>query len=496
MLTAPRPCMPGRPAGHGLAWLVGSLLSVAPPASAAEPAPDEEAGSFVIVDRAAWLHLAPEDGAARLRAAPLDAAPEHAASPSLVLLRRGPPRNGFLPVKVISHSAPEHEQFGAAPPDQAPPEWSHCYVQPPILAQAQIDAWVRVDDLLPVLTRDVDLTLEDGTRVQLAKGLSVTGSRGRLRVRGIHMDIVLDTLPRGATATAYNRTEPPAQRLLIAEQAGTGSWMVQPTWSVLLDARGDQVLPKRNTADRGEAVDVLRDRCIRVAFPAAVGPVPRVDESALRGPVTYPIWAERGAAIRLERGTPLGRTGDNLVLWTRRDCDWSEDKGLCCKPLAGIELQGTDEAVCFETAMPEQGAARDLAKVLADRARRMTYKLQTASGLDARVKVGAITVRGTMTESDVRAVLNSETKAFAYCYDRRLGHDPTLAGQVQLRFAVAPDAHARNVVVVRDQLNAPTVTTCIAQRLEIPAFVPQLGQPASMVEVDLQFSTGAARKAE
>ncbi len=465
--------------------LLPLVLSLSAPAAASD-----DAGAFITVDRAAWLYLTPDAEGARLRSTDLPQAPEFTDAPVVVLLQMGPARNGWIPARIVTHDAPRRSDGGLLPPDATPSDWSHCYAQPPVLAQTRLDVYVRDRDVLPVLTRDVQLERADGAVIQLERGLTLIGSGKRYRVRGTHIDLIVDDLPKDAIGEGYTRDRPPAQRLFVAEQSG-GTWAVQPTYQIVLDAQDDALsLAKHNhTQGPSASVQVLRDRCVRVAFSEPVSPVPRQDETRLRGASTWPITVPPGVAVTSFQGERLGETGAAVVLWSRQQCGHDEHRGMCCDPVPGTQAEHLFGGLCYRTQIPDQHAGRSLERVFTDRSRRMREAIGTAVAVVPTVTILDLETQGVLSADAARAVLESELDAFETCYARRLPLQPSLAGDVRMRFAVGPNAHARTPRVLSDSFGGPTVLDCINDRLEIPAFVDQVGQAASIVDVTLRFRT-------
>jgi hypothetical protein len=80
--------------------------------------------------------------------------------------------------------------------------------------------------------------------------------------------------------------------------------------------------------------------------------------------------------------------------------------------------------------------------------------------------------------------------ALLFCYERRLGKQPTLAGEVRLRIAVGGDGHVTNVTVVKDELGGSDVAQCLAGRAERWTFPAPTGGIA-MVTDPFRFTPGA-----
>lgn len=444
--------------------------------------------SFGTIDRAAWIFTAPDEQAPRYRHQAVEEAPEHALSPVVVVEIQGPAVNGYVPIQLATHAAPRKADGALHPPDRAPPDWPHCYVQPPIMAQMALRGFVREQDLLPVLKEDVTLTRDDGTVLQLAKGLSLVGSRRQFRVRGMHVELLLRDLPRRLVGSTYTRATPPARRDLVAED-GPRTWRIQPTWRPVFDAREDTLTTLRNPAQDGESASGIQDRCLRLVVPEPLSPIPRFDETALRDSPIWPISTPPDTPIRAGSGQPLGQTEHDLILWTRSNCRWEESRGLCCQPFPGLAVQRITQGLCLVADLPTRERDRSLRQVMDNRSDRLRRVFGALSQSQPRAEILSLTTDGTLTEAQARGVLEPELSVFADCYARRLPFDPDLTGELHLRIPVGPDAHARTPRVMRDTLRQPTIIDCIGQRLRIPAFVDNLGAPATQIDLHLRFST-------
>lgn len=446
-------------------------------------------GDLLLVSRDTWLLLTPDRAGPRLRAAPVAEAGDHALSPAIVLHTRGDAQGGLLPVVVVPQDTPFDPTRGPATPDVMPDDWTHCYAQPPTLAQAGLALWVDESDIVPVLTRDVSLTLPDGDTIRLARGLAaIPQDDGRTRIEAMHVRAIV-TLPDGVAGLRYHTDGPPAQRMLTATSANT-TWVVQPTYSLFLDASRDRALPLGPAPTGGTAVTRLDDRCLSITPSTPIPGVPRADPRRLRGRTTWPIGAAAGTEIvRADTRARVGETARNLVLWSRRTCTWTDAEGLCCDPVSGLSIENLPGGLCFDADLPDHDAAMSLDAVAAQRAARLARITGQSSRLIPEVSIEDVTTRGVLGATDLAEALAPVVPDLARCYDRQLSMHPEIAGSVRLRFAVAPDAHARAFDVLDDDLRDEVILRCAERVLSLATIVAQMSQPTSVAELTLRFST-------
>jgi hypothetical protein len=448
--------------------------------------------AWVLVERDTPLRLAPSDDAPRVRVGVPDEAPPHRPPPYLILARLGRV-DGWLQVRVAHQPVTWMPDGRPAAPDVVPPTWTHCYPQAAAIAGLDAGFWVRDDEVVPVLARRVAVDVE-GAHVELAPGLAVSGGPGLYRVVGQHLSVVA-RIPDDAVADAYPLGLPPPSSQAFVGVDGHGSFVLAPSFRPRVDLSGDA--PRvEGTSAGGRTVTGLRDRCVDARLPPTPGALPR--GSAAAGKAKWPVLVPEDAAFGLRDGTRLGEVGEAAsVLWTTTGCTWTEAEGLCCTDAGGLRLEGAaDPALCFDVDLPRTARQGELGDVLGGRSEDLARRAEAATGLRAEVTATLVEARGPARPVAIEAGLGVELPRLVACYQRLLAEDPWLAGTLRVRFPLAPDGRARTPQIQGGDVSDVHLRECVTRRLEAVVVPDQIGQLATIVDLDLAFrgvpSTGDA----
>ena len=446
--------------------------------------------AWVAIDAAAWLYAEPHEAAARFRTVRERAAPEYMDTP-VIVLRQMARYGDFVRVRTVPQPADIQDDGRVGAPDTMTSAWPHCYPQPPAIAQWATDRWVRSADLLRVLTRDVDLTLPDGSRLQLEAGLTAIGKEGRYRVRTLHTSVLV-ALPDDAIGRSWPIVDDlPTFRGLVA-QTDTGSHRAHPIWFARIDGTSPGLgfeAPKHPDA---LPTKVLTDRCMRLTPTQPLPDVPAYQTEALRAAKGWPVLVPFGTEVTDPQGRDLGQVaGSDYVLWSRQTCAWTELRGLCCDSLPGTETAGKgDQGVCFNADLPIRAADRGIYKVLSERQNVLTSRLGALDAARPTVRWSRPVIAGAITAEDVLDALQAESDNIHYCYARALARREGTQGDLTIRFAVAPDARARHPRIEVNEIEDDVLLDCVFRRIESLIVPMQLGETASVVDLTLTFSLG------
>jgi TonB family protein len=75
-----------------------------------------------------------------------------------------------------------------------------------------------------------------------------------------------------------------------------------------------------------------------------------------------------------------------------------------------------------------------------------------------------------------------------HCYERRLAVNPTLAGQVSLRFVIGADGRVTAVTVAKDGLGDAEVASCLVARAKMWVFPQPAGGGIVTVTYPFRFA--------
>lgn len=495
-----------------LPFLFG-LLALGPPAHAddARVRDDLEAiePGYVLLDAARWLYAEPRRDARRVRAADVPRAPDHLRPPVLVLVRKVRTGDGWLGVEPAP--MPQAVDLGGSPraPTVMPHGWPHCFPQTPGLGVLRGGWWVHEDDLARVLTRQVTVRTSKGA-LTLEPGVAVVAGRaGRHRLRTWHLSLVAD-VPADAIADHLPLTlSPPRHRGWTLGDGSIDDPAIHPRWSTRAQVseggavlRDPVLLPAAAQAVEGVSLEgaVFTDRCARLDLDVPVQGVPsglagrdetgaEDAEAATRHRITtVPISAPQGTEVLWADGVPLGEVGPGSApLWSRPDCRYDrEEVRMCCDPPPGLEVaDGPEGGLCFlaKLELPVQVGL----DVLVDKEVAAVERVQRLTDGEPVVRFAVDDVRGPIDVEDVTAALEPQIPGIAACYERALEREPLARGAVEVRMGIAGNGRPRTFQFVDDAVDVGDFQTCLEGRFNQMVVLDQIGQPASIARVLLDF---------
>lgn len=104
----------------------------------------------------------------------------------------------------------------------------------------------------------------------------------------------------------------------------------------------------------------------------------------------------------------------------------------------------------------------------------------------ATVSVAMPSVRGSLPSEVVSRIVQRRSNSFRYCYERELAREPSLAGRVSVRLAIAPSGTTTSATVTSSTLGNAAVDACViasARRLVFPS-----SQGVVIVDFPLTFA--------
>lgn len=102
--------------------------------------------------------------------------------------------------------------------------------------------------------------------------------------------------------------------------------------------------------------------------------------------------------------------------------------------------------------------------------------------------------KGSLPRSVILRVVTENTSELVACYEAELRRDPTLAGQVNVRFRIANSGDVDSVSVSRSTLDNPIVESCIVANIARWRFPEPEGDGIVVVNYPTNFSRGGEGK--
>ena len=107
---------------------------------------------------------------------------------------------------------------------------------------------------------------------------------------------------------------------------------------------------------------------------------------------------------------------------------------------------------------------------------------------DITMTTGQPVVMGSLDREIIRRVVRAHLAQVRYCYERRLAVNPTLAGQVSLRFVIGADGRVTAVTVAKDGLGDAEVASCLVARAKMWVFPQPAGGGIVTVTYPFRFA--------
>jgi hypothetical protein len=100
---------------------------------------------------------------------------------------------------------------------------------------------------------------------------------------------------------------------------------------------------------------------------------------------------------------------------------------------------------------------------------------------------------GSLDKELIRQVIRRNINEIRYCYERQLAADPTLAGQISVRFVISGDGTVSESTVARATTNDPEFEACVAGRVATWLFPKPVGGGIVIVTYPFIFKPSAPR---
>lgn len=295
--------------------LLAATTSCAPPRRSWQPVRSTETSSYAVIWQGAPMHVAPDRSAPSLTLLSARAAREPWGRTALAPFRVLWERDGWVALETLG-----------APSDP------HCATSPPALASMRLKLFVPSAALVPVTTREVDQSFQDGTSIHLGRGvpLEPLGNQNLFRARFGSLTTVVRLAP-GEVGTRYlpSTPAPPLGRamMLSGEALEAGVPTIAESGRVHSDHANAMPAEVIDMQGGSESRVEIRPRCgrlvVRVPFHA-VGPPAGLLFGALGRDTTGDTFLEAGTPLFWGDGREAGRTSERLFL--RREIAGAEGR--------------------------------------------------------------------------------------------------------------------------------------------------------------------------
>jgi hypothetical protein len=113
-----------------------------------------------------------------------------------------------------------------------------------------------------------------------------------------------------------------------------------------------------------------------------------------------------------------------------------------------------------------------------------------SAGTPPQIKMGATTVSGRLPPEVIQRIVRQNFGRFRLCYENGLRKNPTLTGQVKVRFVIGRDGAVSNTSNAGADLPDPEVVNCVIRSMSTLAF-PQPEGGVVVVVYPIKFSPGS-----
>lgn len=397
------------------------------------------------------------------------------------------------------------ETLGSAPADH------HCAAVLPGFRGVRLRFYVARQDLLPVLTAELEHDFGDGTTVRLAPGIPVPPGAATVLVRGIPIRVPVPDErlsrvyePRPAfPAGGYEGVLRPAGQGDVLRYGG------EPLAEEQLYREGAAVLRYAAMPRERDALVVVRSPCLEVLGAVTAErlhpppPSPTRGAKSERGadvPDDEDAWralleehrlaeqrrrspgytVEPGTAIQWVDGSPAGwTTGKHELMQPRHDVD---ERACFDVPLRSTE--NTAVVLCF--------AANDvLGSAPARPSSAARPSVDARRPAIPRVRPGKATVKGSLDKDVIRGIVRTHLDEVRACYEAGLARDAALAGEVAIRFAIGGNGRVSSVAIVDDATLADLeVRECIVSAFERWKFPKSSDESTTLVIFPMVMEMG------
>ena len=82
------------------------------------------------------------------------------------------------------------------------------------------------------------------------------------------------------------------------------------------------------------------------------------------------------------------------------------------------------------------------------------------------MRLGEPDIFGSLDRALIDTVIKRHTNQIRYCYQRELVKDPTLSGQIVVKFVVSPQGDVTNSNIMSSSMDSSEVEACVAGRFK------------------------------
>jgi hypothetical protein len=370
------------------------------------------------------------------------------------------------------------------------PAEHHCAATLDGLAHFRLRLYMAAAELVPVLTEELEHAFDDGTKLRLARGVPVPAGGAELDVRGTPIRV---PVPAERTGRSYTPGQP------FSSEGGDGKLYPLPRDAKKLYTVGHALTYGDETLDEAHlyraagnvvrfgstpkdagALVTVRNPCLEVTALASnerLKAPPSFDaleedivarQKALEGDEwdelglvgAKPAEVAAGTAITWADGLPAGQvTATHRFTTAPR-----EQGGRSCFDVELIMGQAPTVTLCFAPGDVGSGAGSGTG---AD----VSIGAKTGAGFGGRGKAvptvsqAKATVTGALDSAIIRRIVRAHINEVRECYDKGLGRDPTLAGDVSIQATIGAEGKVSAATVAADgtTLTDAAVGKCIAK---------------------------------
>ena len=106
----------------------------------------------------------------------------------------------------------------------------------------------------------------------------------------------------------------------------------------------------------------------------------------------------------------------------------------------------------------------------------------SGDALGAAIGGGGMTITGPgkISDADIEKTLSKYLEKFQRCYEKALLSDPSISGEVQMRWTIGTSGHVSEAQVVRSEMNKKPLHDCLTKELGKIVFPAPKGGPATV----------------
>jgi hypothetical protein len=401
------------------------------------------------------------------------------------------------------------------------PAEHHCTAALEGLSDFRLRLYLAHEDLLPVLTGELEHAFADGTKVRVARGVPVPAGSSELVVRGTPLRVPVPAERLGrfySPGSAFSAKG--AAGSLAALEGHALTYDGHTLDEAQLYREADEVARFGVTERTSDALVTVRNPCLEVtalvsnerlhSAPPLGGALAGGEEEVMWGGLTGPVGGrlgmpgpsamayevKPGAAITWVDGRPAGQvTADHRFEAAPRN-----EAGRSCFEAPLVEGQSTTVTLCFtpadvgEVEVALGGLAMGMGGIglgTLDPG----VGIGTGPGIGSTGALGSGSsrgfgsggkrvphvrpakahVKGSLDKDIIRRIVRAHINEVRYCYNQGLARDPTLAGKVSINFTIGPTGSVPVTMVANSTIKDEAVSNCIAKAVKRWTFPKPIG---------------------